>query len=171
MCWLKTIRSPPSSRTPVIVPLPDDRLPVLGQAGSTTEKVVPATVIFGTSPHRQGRLRWQYWATSSRPTSARPTRSAKSCVLLKTMTLGALPTARWIRRRHRHHQHRAHSADLQTIGKRAAQAGEGSGAARRSSRPTWTLSSRQATILAGARRSTRPYAKAASTRIPLHTCI
>ena len=44
-CWPKTTRSPPSRPNTGIVPLPDDRLPVLAKLVNT-EKIVPATVTF-----------------------------------------------------------------------------------------------------------------------------
>ena len=79
-----------------IVPLPDDRLPVLAKLVHT-EKIVPATVTFVDIAGIVKALRKaKAWATSSSPTFAKPTRSARSCVPSKTM-ISCTSTARSIR--------------------------------------------------------------------------
>ena len=79
-----------------IVPLPDDRLPVLAKLVHT-EKIVPATVTFvDIAGIVKGASEGEGLATSSWPTSARRTRSARSCAPSRTTT-SSTSTARWIR--------------------------------------------------------------------------
>lgn len=69
-----------------IVPLPDNRLPVLAKLVHT-EKIVPATVTFvDIAGIVKGASEGEARATSSSPTFARPTRSARSYAPSKTTT-------------------------------------------------------------------------------------
>ena len=76
--------------------------------------------------HRQGRVaRARGWATSSWPTSASPTRSARSCGC-STIPTSCTSTAASTRRRHRDHQHRADPRRPADAGEGGPAAGEGS---------------------------------------------
>ena len=153
-----------------IVPLPDDRLPVLAKLVNT-EKIVPATVTFvdiagivkGAS---EGEGLGNKFLANIREADA-------ICEVVRAFedddivhVNGKVDPADDIDTINTE----LILADLQTI-ENALPNWRRICAARRSSRPTWTQSSRQRPSLKPARRSTRPHAKAASTRIPSTTCI
>lgn len=153
-----------------IVPLPDDRLPVLAKLVHT-EKIVPATVTFvdiagivkGAS---EGEGLGNKFLANIREADA-------ICEVVRAFedddivhVNGKVDPADDIDTINTE----LILADLQTI-ENALPKLEKDLRARRSSRPTWTQSSRQRPSLKPARRSTRPHAKAASTRIPSTTCI
>lgn len=80
-----------------IVPLPDDRLPVLAKLVHT-EKIVPATVTFvDIAGIVKGASEGEGTGNQFWPTFARPTRSARSCARSRTTT-SCTSTAAWTRR-------------------------------------------------------------------------
>ena len=146
-----------------IVPLPDDRLPVLAKLVHT-EKVVPATVTFvdiagivkGAS---EGEGLGNKFLANIREADA-------ICEVVRAFedddivhVNGKVDPADDIDTINTE----LILADLQTIWRKIC-------AARRSSRLTWTPSSRPRPFLRLARRSTRPRVKVVSTRIPSTTC-
>lgn len=69
-----------------VVPLPDPRLARLAEIFGS-EKILPATVSFvDIAGIVRGPRSARAWATSSSPTSVRPTPSARSCASSSTMT-------------------------------------------------------------------------------------
>ena len=149
-----------------IVPLPDDRLPVLAKLVNT-EKIVPATVTFvdiagivkGAS---EGEGLGNKFLANIREADA-------ICEVVRAFEDDDIV----------HVNGKVDPADdIDTINTELILADlqrcpswRRICAARRSSRPTWKQSSRQRPSLKPARRSIRPHAKAASTRIPSTTCI
>ncbi len=76
-----------------VVPLPDPRLGVLSDLFDS-ERIVPAVVSFvDIAGIVKGASEGEGWATSSWPTSARPTRSARWCARSRTTTSCTSPGA------------------------------------------------------------------------------
>ena len=108
-----------------IVPLPDNRLPVLAKLVHTERSCRQPSPSSTSQASSRAPPKAKAWATSSSPTSARPTRSARSYAPRRRRHR---PRQRQGRsgRRHRHHQHRAHPRRPADHRERAAEAGEGS---------------------------------------------